>query len=101
MSPLYVRKDECIIMALCMQQDSIKKKAVEIMKKVGFARGTVDPCLHMKKSLKGIIYVALYVDDNLMMGNPKAIDKAVEQLKKNRLELKVIEILWDYLSCEI
>ena len=32
------------------------KQAVEVLKKVGFIRGNVDPS-------KGILYIALYVDD--------------------------------------
>ena len=35
-----------------------------------------------EKSAKSLVYVAFYVDDDLMMGNLKAIDDAVEQLKK-------------------
>ena len=42
----------------------------------------------LKQSTKGIVYVALYIDDNLMIGIPDAIDEAVEQLKKNDLVLK-------------
>ena len=90
------------------------EKAVEILGKVGFARGNVNPCLDMKntrvnvnpcldmkKNTKGIIYIASYVDDDLMIGNPEAIDKVLEQLKKNGLVLKVSDSLQDYLLCEI
>ena len=31
----------------------------------------------MKKSAKGIIYIALCVDDNIMVGKPEAIDEAM------------------------
>ena len=36
----------------------------------------------VKKSAKGIVYVALYVDDNLMVGNIAAIGDAIEALSK-------------------
>ena len=45
----------------------------------------------MKKSSKGIGYKALYIDDNLMVGNPEAIDEITEALWKNGLVLKLVE----------
>ena len=39
---------------------------------------SIDPCLYVRKSAKGIIYVALYVDDSLMIGNMATIDDAIE-----------------------
>ena len=47
------------------------------------------------------MYIALYIDDNLLIGNPKAIEEAIELLQKNGLILKVEDDLHDYLSCEI
>ena len=49
------------------------KKTVEILKSLGFVRGSIDPCLC-------IVYVALYVDDNLMIGDIATIDDAIEVL---------------------
>ena len=45
------------------------KKAVEILKKVGFTGANVDPYIYIKKSMKGIVYIVLYVDNDLMIGN--------------------------------
>ena len=45
-----------------------------------------------QKQCKGVVYVAIYVDDNLVIGSPKAIDEAVEQIEQNRLVLKALEI---------
>ena len=50
----------------------------------------------MKKSAKFVLYTALNINENLMLGYPEAIDEAVKQLKKNRLVLKVLESLKDY-----
>ena len=50
----------------------------------------------MKNSAKGIVYVVLYVFNNLLVVKPKTIDEAVEQLKKNELVLKVTESLQAY-----
>ena len=34
-----------------------------------------------EKSKEGTVYIALYVDDNFMTGNPNAIDGAVKEHK--------------------
>ena len=85
----YVRKNDCIILA------------VEISKSSGFVGGSINPCLYAKKSAKGIVHVALYVYDNLMIGNSTAIDDAILALKNKGLVLKIMEGLQDYLSCKI
>ena len=43
-----------------------------------------DPCLYIKKNDKGIVYVALYVDDNLMIWDVEANYNGVVALKENR-----------------
>ena len=50
---------------------------------------------------EGIVYIALYKDDNLMEFDVEAIDDAILALKYNGLILKVMEELQDYLSCKI
>jgi hydrogenase maturation factor HypE len=47
-----------------------------------FIKSEVDPCLLMRENEYGIIYMGLYVDDILMIGNQSAIDKAVEDMKQ-------------------
>ena len=73
------------------------KKAVKILKKLRLVTGNVDPCHYVMKSQNGIVYVALYVDDDLLIGDEEAIDDAIAALK-NELVLKIIEGLQDYLS---
>ena len=77
------------------------RKAIKILKNSGIVGGSIDPCLYMKKSAKGIGYIVLYVDNNLMIGNVAAIDNATEGLKNKGLVLKIVEGLQDYLSCKI
>ena len=53
-----VRKDDCIILNKCIYgliqaAHQYYKKAVE-----SFVGGNIDPCLYVKKSAKGIVYVA-------------------------------------------
>ena len=77
------------------------KKAIEILKSSGFKGGSIDPCLYVKRSMNSSVYVALYVDNNLMIGDKAAIDDAIMALENKGLVLKVVEGLQDYLSCEI
>ena len=53
------------------------KKAIEILKNLGFIGGNVNPCLYIKKSAKGIVYIAFYVDSYLMVGDIKAINNDI------------------------
>ena len=76
------------------------KKAIKILKNSGFAR-IINQCLYMKKCAKGIVFVALYLDDNLMMGNMVARDDTIEAFKNKGLVLKIVKGLQDYLSCKI
>ena len=62
--------------------------------------GDVDPCLMMKRSEAGLVYIEIYVDDCLLVGNKEAIKDAINGLK-NRFTLKETGDLDDYLSCEV
>ena len=77
------------------------KKAVRILKEIGFTGDEMDPCLFWRKSNKGTCYIALYVDDNLLIGDLAAIDEVIELLRSKGFILKVEDKLTDYLSCEI
>ena len=91
-----VCKDECIILNKCINSlihatMQYYVKAVEILKRMTFIGGNVDPCLYAKKSKKGKVYIALYINDNLMVGDIVAIDDAIADLRQNMLELKIVE----------
>jgi len=77
------------------------RKFITILKKIGFTGGTIDPCLMMRKNQHGIVYIAIYVDDCLLLGDKKAIEKVVEDVKKEGLNVKIEESMGDYLSCNI
>ena len=62
--------------------------------------GNVDPCLYVKKSEKGIFYVALYTDNNLMIEDVEIINDAIAALTQNRLVIKMKEPQ-DYLFCDV
>ena len=44
-----------------------------MLKKSRCTSGNVNPCLCVKKSEKRIVYIAVYVDDILMVGHIEAI----------------------------
>ena len=83
-------------MALFKQLDSTIKRLLKFWRVP-----VLSPCLYVKNSAKGIVYIALYVDNNLMMGDIATIDDAIEALKNKGMILKIVEGLHDYLSCEI
>jgi histone deacetylase 1/2 len=77
------------------------KHIVAILKKIGFTGGLVDPCLFSKVDKMGTCYVVLYVDDNLIIGDEKAVQETITQLQKHGLIPKIEDNLNNYLSCEI
>ena len=62
----------------------------------------MDPCLYVRESTKfGRVYIASYVDDNLIVGKEEAINEVIQELRDECFILKVEDDLKDYLSCEI
>ena len=93
--------DKCIY-GLVQSARQYHKKAVAILKKIGFEGGEVDPCLYVRDSTKfGRVYIALYVDDNLIVGKEEAINEVIQELRDKGFTLKVEDDLKDYLSCKI
>ena len=76
-------------------------KYVEKLKKIGFEGGYPDPCLYSRRDENGVVFLAVWVDDSLLVGDSKAIDKAIQDLKGEGFVLKEDGSLDDYLSCEI
>jgi len=56
-----------------------------------------------RKNEDGIVYIIMYVDDFLCVGDERALKKLEEELKgpSSGLTIKVTESLTDYLSCDI
>ena len=96
------KPNEALLLGRCIYglvQASRKyhKKMTDILQGIGFVGGIIDLCLFVRKSLADIVYIALYVDDNLMIGNPKAIDEVISFLRKNNLVLKIQDKLTEYI----
>ena len=98
--------NECLLLlqtiyGLVQSARAFWKKLCKILIKIGFRRSQVDPCLLIRKNKKGLILLALYVDDCLAIGHEDALKTLIEEMKAHGLTLKVEEELSDYLSCEI
>ncbi len=76
-------------------------KAVQILHKIGFEGGDVDPCLYVSKSEKGLVFIAIYKDDNLLVGNEEAIDEIIKLIQSEGFSLNIKDNLEDYLSCNV
>ena len=55
---------------------------VNILKKIGFTGGIIDPCLFYRHSKYGIVIVGLYVNDILTFGNTREIQQLLLDLKQ-------------------
>ena len=101
-----IKKDDFIILNKCIYglveaAWQYYKKAIEILKSSGFVGGSIDPYLYVKNSMKGIVYIVLYIDDNLMVQDIAAIDDSMLSLKNKGLVQKIMEGLQNYLVCKI
>ncbi|KAL9190074.1 hypothetical protein ACHAXT_007285 [Thalassiosira profunda] len=85
------------IYGLVQAANRYHKRFVEILKSIGFEGGNVDPCLLWRKDKHGTVYVAIYVDDNFMVGDKSAIESVIRQLRAppHNLVLKLRETFGD------
>ena len=98
--------DECLLLqktiyGLVQSARQYYKVFVQALKEIGFEGGFPDPCLWMRKSTKGIVILAIYVDDSYCCGHPEAIDEVIKLIKKKGFTVKVEDTLTDYLSCNV
>ena len=98
--------DECLLLnrtiyGLVQSAKQFFKKLITCLKSLGFQGGEVDPCLMYKKNEKGMLHVAIYVDDCLFCGTTEMIDETVKGIIKWGLQVKVEDNLTDYLSCRV
>jgi len=55
----------------------------------------------MKNDNDGIVYIAIWVENSLLIRNEVAIEHTINDLQKSGFKLKIEGELDDYLSCEI
>ena len=70
------------------------------MGELGFKASEADPCSLIKGNEKGIIFVALYVDDCLCECSKQLIDELKMKIQEKGLTI-IDDDVKDYLSCEI
>ena len=101
------RDDEILVLDKCIYRlvqsaRQYHKKTVIILKKIGFEGGEVAPCLYVRKSTKfGRFNIALYEDDNLIVGKEEDTNEVIQELQNEGFTLKVDDGLKDDLSCKI
>ena len=76
-------------------------KFMRVLRNIGFVGGNADPCMMMRKNEHGVCYIAIWVDDSLLIGHEAAIEQTIKDLKNSGFGLKIEGELDDYLSCEI
>jgi hypothetical protein len=60
-------------------------------------QSTTDPCLYHKWGEEGLVLIVLWIDDNLIIGSKKVVEKTKKDIMK-RLSAKTVETLkstWD------
>ena len=91
MSLTNVSKDDCIVLnkyihGLIQAARQYSNKVVKILRKAGFIRCNIKPCIYVTKSAYYVAYIALYVDNNSM-----ANDEVIVALNENGLVSKFVE----------
>jgi hypothetical protein len=100
-------EDECLLLEKTIIYGLVQSARVfgdtyaRVLEGFGFQRCEADPCLFTRTDEHGVCIILCYVDDNLVIGEKRAIEKLIKQLQGSELSITVEENLTDYLSCEI
>ena len=76
-------------------------KFMKVLRIIGFVGGNADPCMMVRRNGNGVVFIAIWVDDSLLIGHEAAIEQTINDLKAHGFGLKIEGELDDYLSCEI
>ena len=100
------KEDECVkllhtIYGLVQSTLQFWKKLLNGLKNMGFKGGYPDPCLMQINNVLGMIFIALYVDDFLCIGDKDAIASLEKELVNAGLQVKPPEELSNYLIWKI
>ncbi len=71
-----------------------------LTEKVNFKKSIVDPCLLYKEENSNKVYLCLYVDDVLLIGNQSLIKSTISDIKE-KYSIKEIGKLDEYVGCKI
>jgi hypothetical protein len=101
------RANECLLLEKTIYglvqsaRQYFKKFSDILVSKMNFSQCKSDPCMFIRRNNMGICIILCYVDDNLTVGDPRAIRETLKEIKQHGLEIIVGDKLTDYLSCEI
>ena len=100
-----ISEDDCVELHKCIYgtvQSARQwyKRFADELKKLGFERCSVDPCLMKRKNENGTLIICIYVDDVLQIGDKAAIDQFTAEIK-DIFTVKNVGGLEDYLGCEV
>ena len=76
------------------------KHLSDVLITLGYNPCESDPCLMYRIDSEGLCIILMYVDDNLIVGSRKAIDKATKEIKEV-FSVTVSPVATEYLGCEI
>ena len=78
------------------------KKMISILvDKLNFKEGKIDHCLLTRVDERGIVMIALCINDYLCIGDKEALTWLEDELNEAGLKTTIENKLNDYLSCEI
>jgi len=76
------------------------KRLSDVLITLGYNPCESDPCLMYRIDNEGLCIILMYVDDNLIVGSRKAIDKATQEIKEI-FSVTVSPVATEYLGSEI
>lgn len=71
-----------------------------LVEELNFVCSNADPCLLYRTSASGTVFVWLYVDDFLLVGDDEAIEEAIEEIKA-AYSVKELGQVEEYVGCKI
>ena len=77
-----------------------RKFISQLVEKFKFKKSQIDACVLTREDEHGVIILCIYVNDALMVGDPRAIEKTVSQVK-TKVSLKDIRPLSEYAGCKM
>ena len=76
------------------------RELLKCMRGMGMTRSTADPCLYFKWSDHGLVLIASWIDDNLIIGSEKGVAEVKADLM-SRFECDDCGEMKEYVGCKI
>jgi hypothetical protein len=76
------------------------RKLLLCMKSIGMMWSTADPCLYHKWGEEGLVLIVSWIDDNLIIGSKKVVEKTKKDIME-RFDCKDCGDIEEYMGCKI